>query len=42
MGEMFSGASHFNRDIGQWDVGRVTNLREMFEGAASYRGVRWS
>jgi hypothetical protein len=32
----------FNEDIGQWYVSSVTNMRQMFDGAASYRGVRWS
>jgi hypothetical protein len=38
---MFNGASQFprefNRDIGQWNVRRVTNVR-----ATCYEGVRWS
>jgi surface protein len=30
---MFAGASSFNYDLSNWDVGRVTNMFEMFFNA---------
>jgi surface protein len=32
---------NFNEDIGRWNVSNVTDMESMFEGAASYQGVRW-
>ncbi|GAA3651695.1 BspA family leucine-rich repeat surface protein [Flavivirga jejuensis] len=35
---MFAGAIKFNTDIGDWDVGRVTNMRGMFQNALFFTG----
>lgn len=39
MGYMFSDARAFNRDIGQWDVGSVTNMDNMFNHATAFDQV---
>ena len=36
MSEMFLGATSFNQDISNWDVGRVENMDYMFSGATSF------
>lgn len=33
---MFSGATHFNGDTGNWDVSNVRNMSTMFSGATSF------
>jgi len=33
MQNMFGGKSSFNSDISRWDVGRVTDMSYMFNGA---------
>ncbi|WP_222984396.1 BspA family leucine-rich repeat surface protein [Flagellimonas meishanensis] len=35
---MFSGATSFNGDLSNWDVGNVTNMQGMFDGAALFNG----
>ena len=36
MENMFSGAHHFNQDIGNWNVSNVTNMSKMFLGASAF------
>ena len=36
MEAMFSGATSFDQNIAQWDVGSVTTTQEMFYNAASF------
>ena len=33
---MFGGATSFNGDLSQWNVGSVTNMSSMFNGATSF------
>ena len=39
MSGMFRLASHFNSDIGRWDVGNATNMSGMFAGASHFNRV---
>ena len=39
MDSMFEQASSFNRDLSKWDVSRVNNMKLMFSGASSFKGV---
>ena len=32
MGSMFTGATAFNQDLSNWDIGAVTNMADMFTG----------
>ena len=36
MERMFAQASSFNSDVSSWNIGSVTNLNDMFEGATSF------
>ena len=36
MGDMFNGASSFNRNIGSWSTGKVTDMSSMFSNATSF------
>ena len=36
MGFMFTRATSFNQDIGEWVVSEVENMRGMFDGASSF------
>ncbi|WP_371562380.1 BspA family leucine-rich repeat surface protein [Flavobacterium sp. Arc2] len=36
MSAMFQSASNFNQDISNWNMERVTNLRQMFNGASAF------
>jgi surface protein len=33
MAEMFSGAAKFNKPVGSWETGMVTNMKGMFSDA---------
>ena len=33
---MFQGAKEFNQPIGEWNTGRVTNMRRMLDGASAF------
>jgi surface protein len=36
MARTFSNATAFDKDIGLWDVSKVTNMGSMFNGAGSF------
>ena len=42
---MFRGASSFNQPLNNWDVSKVTDMADMFNGARSFNhgkaGRRW-
>ena len=37
MSNIFSGATAFNQDIGNWDVSKATDIDFMFTGATSFK-----
>src|SRR5690554_6687815 len=38
MAYMFMGATKFNQDLNNWDVGKVETMYELFHGASSFNG----
>ena len=38
MESMFEGAESFNRDLSEWNVKSVTNMKNMFKGAKKFNG----